>query len=492
MIAVLLILIPLIAGLASFFLKNDKGVRAWVLCSSLITLAVSLLGLTLLKDTEYLQYQCEWMQTLGSSFSVKLDGMGQLLCLLNAVAYPLVILSTWNSSYKKSNNFFGLMLLAQAGMMGVFLSMDALLFYFFWELALIPMYFICSQWGGEKRIAVTFKFFIYTFVGSLLMLIGILYVYSHTPDHSFDITSFYNSTLSDKKQSFLFWLFFIAFAIKMPIFPFHTWQPDTYEQAPAATTMILSGVMVKMGLFGMLRWLFPVLPFASYQWGDFITPLALIGMIYASLIAIRQDDLKRLVAYSSIAHIGLMCAAAFAQNISGLQGLMIQMFNHGINIIGLWIVVELIEKQFGTRKISELGGLAQKAPVMAILLVIVAFANIALPLTNAFPGEFLMFNGIFGSQTKYNVWFTMLAGLGIILGAVYTLNMIRKVFYGNTNELTAATKDINWNEKLALGIIVLIIFCFGIYPQLILNESAAITESIYKKFELLLQTLKRQ
>ena len=491
MIAVLLILIPLIAGLASFFLKNDKGVRAWVLCSSLITLAVSLLGFTLLKDTEYLQYQCEWMQTLGSSFSVKLDGMGQLLCLLNAVAYPLVILSTWNSSYKKSNNFFGLMLLAQAGMMGVFLSMDALLFYFFWELALIPMYFICSQWGGEKRIAVTFKFFIYTFIGSLLMLIGILYVYSHTPDHSFDIASFYNATLSNNEQSFLFWLFFIAFAIKMPIFPFHTWQPDTYEQAPAATTMILSGVMVKMGLFGMLRWLFPVLPFASYQWGDFITPLALIGMIYASLIAIRQDDLKRLVAYSSIAHIGLMCAAAFAQNLSGLQGLMIQMFNHGINIIGLWIVVELIEKQFGTRKISELGGLAQKAPVMAILLVIVAFANIALPLTNAFPGEFLMFNGIFGSQTKYNVWFTMLAGLGIILGAVYTLNMIRKVFYGNTNELTAATNDINWSEKLALGIIVLIIFCFGIYPQLILNETAAITDSIYKKFELLLQTFKR-
>ncbi len=492
MIPVLLILIPLFAGLISFFLKNDKGVRAWVLFSSLTTLAVSLLGLTVLKDAEYLQYQCEWMQTLGSSFSVKLDGMGQLLCLLNAVAYPLVILSTWNGSYKKSNNFFGLMLLAQAGMMGVFLSMDALLFYFFWELALIPMYFICSQWGGEKRIAVTFKFFIYTFVGSLLMLIGILYVYSHTPDHSFDIASFYNVTLSDKEQSFLFWLFFIAFAIKMPIFPFHTWQPDTYEQAPTATTMILSGVMVKMGLFGMLRWLFPVLPFASYQWGDFITPLALIGMIYASLIAIRQDDLKRLVAYSSIAHIGLMCAAAFAQNISGLQGLMIQMFNHGINIIGLWIVVELIEKQFGTRKISELGGLAQKAPVMAILLVIVAFANIALPLTNAFPGEFLMFNGIFGSQTKYNVWFTMLAGLGIILGAVYTLNMIRKVFYGNTNELTAATKDINWNEKLALGIIVVIIFCFGIYPQLILNETAAITESIYKKFELLLQTMKRQ
>ncbi len=491
MIPVLLILIPLIAGLASFFLKNDKSVRIWVLFSSFITLAVSILGLTVLNDAKYLAHQCEWMQTIGSSFSVKLDGMGQLLCLLNAIAYPLVILSTWNSSYRKSSNFFGLMLLAQAGMMGVFLATDALLFYFFWELALIPMYFLCSQWGGEKRIAVTFKFFIYTFVGSLLMLIGILYIYSHTADHSFSMDSFYNVVLSKKEQSVIFWLMFVAFAIKMPIFPLHTWQPDTYEQAPTATTMILSGVMVKMGLFGLLRWLFPVLPNASYIWGDFITPLALIGMVYASLIAIRQDDLKRLVAYSSIAHIGLMCAAAFAQNASGIQGLMLQMFNHGINIIGLWIVVELIERQFGTRKISELGGLAQKAPAMAVLLVIVALANIALPLTNAFPGEFLMFNGIFGSQTKYNVWFTVLAGLGIILGAVYTLNMIRKVFYGNTNALTAITKDISWNEKLTLGIIIVIIFWFGIYPQCMLNETAASAESIYKKFEMLLQSIKK-
>ncbi len=486
MIPVLLILIPLIAGLASFFLKNDKAVRSWVLFSSFITLAVSILGLTVLKDAKYLQHQCEWMQALGSSFSVKLDGMGQLLCLLNAVAYPLVILSTWNSSYKKSNNFFGLMLLAQAGMMGVFLSMDALLFYFFWELALIPMYFLCSQWGGEKRIAVTFKFFIYTFVGSLLMLIGLLYVYSHTPDHSFDIASFYKATLSGKEQSFLFWLFFIAFAIKMPIFPFHTWQPDTYEQAPTATTMVLSGVMVKMGVFGLLRWLLPVLPIASYSWGDTATTMAIVGMIYASLIAIRQDDLKRLVAYSSIAHIGLMCAAIFSESLSGMQGVMIQMFNHGINIIGLWIVVELTERQFGTRKISELGGLAQKAPFLTILLVIVALANIALPLTNAFAGEFLMFNGLLNSAvTKYNVWFTVLAGLSIILAAVYTLNMIRKVFYGVTNELTEKAIDIKLTEKIALGIIVVLIFWLGIYPQALLDVTKEFSESVLKKADIL-------
>jgi NADH-quinone oxidoreductase subunit M len=446
-------------------------------------MSVSILGLTLMKDGKYLQHQSEWMPALGSSFSIKLDGVGQLLCLLNAVAFPLVFLATWKTSYKKACNFFALMLLAQAGMMGVFLAMDALVFYFFWELALIPMYFLCSQWGGEKRIQATFKFFIYTFLGSLLMLIGILYVHAHTQDHTFDITSFYKVVLTGKQQQLVFWLIFIAFAIKMPIFPLHTWQPDTYEQAPTATTMVLSGVMVKMGVFGMIRWLFPVVSGASFMWGDFITPLAIIGMIYASLIALRQDDLKRMVAYSSIAHIGLLCAGMFTQNTYGLQGVMIQMFSHGINIIGLWIVVEWIERNTGTRKISELGGLAQKAPALTFFLVIIALANIALPLTNAFVGEFLIFNGILTSNTQYYVWFTVLAGICIVLGAVYILNMIRKVAYGNVNEITARAVDIKLNEKLAMGIIVGLIFSFGIFPQPMLNLTNDLTSSIVNKFE---------
>jgi NADH-quinone oxidoreductase subunit M len=244
--------------------------------------------------------------------------------------------------------------------------------------------------------------------------------------------------------------------------------------------------MVKMGVFGLLRWLLPVVPIASYQWGDVVTSMAIIGMIYASLIAIQQDDLKRLVAYSSIAHIGLMCAAVFAENQSGMQGVMIQMFNHGINIIGMWIVVELIERQFGTRKISELGGLAQKAPAMAILFVIIVLANIALPLTNAFPGEFLMFNGIFNSAgTTYAVLFTVLAGICIILAAIYMLNMIRKVFYGETNQLTATVADLRLNEKIALGILVIIIFWIGIYPQLLLNITDTTSASILKKADIL-------
>jgi NADH-quinone oxidoreductase subunit M len=485
MVPVLLIIIPLLSGLAAFFFKNEKAVRSWVLFSSFLTLAVSVLGLTVLKTDYWLQYHVNWISSINASFSVRLDGMGQVLCLLTAVSFPLVFISTWKSEYKRPNNFFALMLLMQVGLMGVFLAMDALLFYFFWELALIPAYFLCSQWGGERRIAVTFKFFIYTFTGSILMLVAIIYIYLQTPDHSFDISAFYNVTINSKSETWLFWLMFIAFAIKMPVFPLHTWQPDTYEQSPTAVTMILSGVMVKMGVLGMIRWLMPVLHVAFFQWGDTISTLAITGMIYASLIAIQQDDLKRLVAYSSIAHVGLMCATLFAETQSGMQGVMIQMFNHGINIIGLWIVIELIERQFGTRKISQLGGLAQRSPAMAILLVVVALANIGLPLTNGFIGEFLMFNGIFASAvTKYYVVFTVLAGITIILAAVYTLNMIRKVFYGDTNSLTAGAYSIRFNEMMALAIIVVIVFVIGLYPKIFLNITQETSEFILRKADI--------
>ena len=247
----------------------------------------------------------------------------------------------------------------------------------------------------------------------------------------------------------------------MPIFPFHTWQPDAYEQSPTATTMVMSGIMVKMGIFAVVRWLLPVFPNASVQFANIIIILSVIGMIYASLIAIRQDDIKRLIAYSSIAHIGLMCAAIFTQNKTGLEGVMIQMFNHGINVLGLWIVADVIEQKLGTRKFSDLGGLAQKAPVLAILLVVMSLANIALPLTNAFIGEFLMFNGLF----QYNIWIAAAAGISIILAAVYTLNMIQKVLYGNTVAATENAVEISGNIQLVLVILALTVIVLGVYPQ---------------------------
>ena len=483
MVPGLLIAIPLLAGLIGFSLK-DTAAKSWALLASLLTLGVMVYSLSLSSDNKGLLFSEPWMGNLNTRFSIGLDGTGKILCLLTALAFPIIFIATWKEEYKKANHFFGLMLLSQAGLLGVFLAADALVFYFFWELALIPVYFLASQWGGERRIAATFKFFIYTFLGSLLMLVGLIYIYFHTPTHSFALSAFYLAHLqiSNSTQSWLFWIIFVAFAVKMPIFPFHTWQPDTYEQAPTAVTMVLSGLMVKMGLFGILRWLAPVLPMGTYLWGDTVSALCIIGMIYASLIAMRQNDLKRLVAYSSIAHMGLMCLAIFATTVLSMQGVMIQMFNHGINIIGLWIVVYLIEKQFKTRKISELGGLAAQAPVLTVMLVIIALANIALPLTNAFIGEFLMFSGIYASRaTNYNVVFVATAGLTVILGAVYMLNMIQRVFYGPTNDLTVKTVDIRSYEKGILGFIVLVILVLGLYPEPLIRLTQASVDLLLSK-----------
>ena len=469
MLPVLLIVIPLLSGLIAFLVKQERSVKAWALLSAIATLVVSVAGVLTTKE-DLMFFDKPWLTDLGSSFHVGLDGMGKILCLLTGTSFPVIFIATWNSSYKKPHNFFALMLLSQAGLMGVFLAMDALLFYFFWELALIPVYFLCSIWGGERRIAATFKFFVYTFFGSILMLVAIIFVYFQTPDQSFSMESFYATSKVQGASGWPFWLFLLAFAIKIPIFPFHTWQPDTYEQSPTAVTMVLSAVMVKMGVFGILRWLVPVFPTAAFQFGDNPAALCVIGMLYASFLAMQQDDLKRLIAYSSIAHMGLMGLAIFVPANMGMQGVMIQMFNHGINILGMWIVVELIERQMGTRKLSELGGLAQKAPTLAIMLVIVALANVALPLTNAFIGEFLMFAGIFTSTaSKYHYIFAVVGAISIILSAVYTFNMIQKVFYGNTNALTANARDIRLNEKLILSVLVIMIIVVGVYPKPILE-----------------------
>ncbi|HTB52416.1 MAG TPA: NADH-quinone oxidoreductase subunit M [Ferruginibacter sp.] len=464
----LLIWFPLLTGVITLFIKNNKGVKAWTLVSTVITLLLSLTSIYFSSQKYFLLNNVSyyWLEYIGASFSVGLDGMARILTLLTAVSFPIIFIATYKNEYKNSNVYYALMLLTQAGLMGVFVATDALVFYFFWELALIPVYFLCSRWGGEKRIQATFKFFVYTFLGSLLMLIGIICVYQHTgatdySAHSFAIQAFYRVKLSVVEQNCIFWLFFIAFAIKMPIFPFHTWQPDAYEQSPTSTTMVLSGIMVKMGLYGALRWLLPIFPAASIKFSSIIIFLSVAGMIYASCIAIVQDDLKRFAAYSSIAHIGLMCAAIFSHTEIGMEGVMIQMFSHGINIIALWIVIDLIEKQTGVRKISQLSGVAHQMPVLTILLVVIAFANIALPLTNAFVGEFMMFSGLF----KFSMWYAAVAGLSIILAAVYTLNMVQKVFYGVTNSLTATIKEISWNEKLILSVIVILVIATGVFPQ---------------------------
>ncbi len=482
----LLLWFPLVTGLAAFFIKDQKNVKAWALYSSLITLIISVVSLCYYDNTKHFTYNYvsyEWLKYIGSNFAVGLDGMGHMLTFLTALSFPIIFAATYKNDYKNPNAFFGLMLLSQAGLMGVFVAIDALVFYFFWELALIPVYFLCSRWGGERRIQATWKFFIYTFASSLLMLVGIIYVYLQTgptlySDHSFSIQSFYNSVISAKDQSWLFWLFFIAFAVKMPVFPFHTWQPDTYEQSPAPVTMVLSGIMVKMGVFAVIRWVIFVLPEGVLKFENIVIGLSIAGMIYANCIAMVQNDLKRLVAYSSIAHIGLMSAAIFTTNVTGMQGVMIQMLNHGINIIGLWIVVDIIEKHTGVRKLSELGGLARHTPLLAIFFVVIALANIALPLTNAFIGEFAMFTGLY----QYNAWYAALAGLSIILAAVYTLNMVQKVFYGEDNILTKVVSLVTAKQKIVLSVIVIFILVLGVYPKPIFDLTQSTVTTVLSRF----------
>jgi NADH-quinone oxidoreductase subunit M len=474
----LLIWLPVLAGLIIFIAGNQNNSRLIALTFSLLVLLVSVGTLFYRDDAKYLAYNNVnyiWLKYIGANYFIGIDGLGRLMTFLTALSFPLILFASTRSTDNKPKSFYALIMLAQAGLMGVFCALDALTFYFFWELALIPVYFLCSIWGGERRIPATFKFFVYTFAGSLLMLIGIIYIYLHTGSrtfedgtvvaHSFSLSSFYSAPLTAIEQNWLFLLFMVAFAIKMPIFPFHTWQPEAYDQSPTPVTMIMSGIMVKMGLFGVIRWLIPLLPAASIHFKHVVMILSIIGVVYASCIAMTQDNIKRLVAYSSIAHIGLMSAAIFAMNKISVQGVMLQMFNHGINIIGMWIVVEIIERKTGYKKISELSGLAHPAPRLTIFLVIIALANIALPLTNAFVGEFMMFSGLF----NFNKWYAVFAGLGIILAAVYTLNMIQKVFYGSVNEATKTVTDINTSEILVLGLITVIIFAIGVYPQPVLD-----------------------
>ena len=457
----LLIWLPLLGGILSFFMKSEKSAKSTALFFSIITLGVVVTSLFYTEAKHQLLNQVSyvWLPGIGASFAFILDGLTRTLALLTAIVLPIAIISIPAGKYKKPNVFFGLLMLTFCGLMGVFMAIDALVFYLFWELALIPVYFLSSIYGGEKRIKATFKFFIYTFVGSLFLLIGIFYIYLKTAG-SFSIVSFYNATPTNVEQAWVFFLFFIAFAIKMPIFPFHTWQPEAYEQAPTPVTMILSGVMVKMGLFGVIRWLLPMFPYAAKTYAEPITILIVIGMLYASFIAIKQDSVKRLIAYSSIAHIGLMAAGAFALKAVAMNGLFIQMFNHGINIVGLWVIADLIERQTGVTKISELGGVAKKAPILAIFMVIIAFANIALPLTNAFVGEFMLFNGLY----QMKPWIAALAGISIILSAIYTLNMVKNVFYGEVAAAVNSLTDINKTQIVMLTVISLLIFVIGVYP----------------------------
>lgn len=481
----ILIFLPVIAALAVLLFKN--GVAKHVaLFFAVAELAVAGLFLSKFIPDASIQYivDAPWIPKLGIYFNAGIDGISMIMVLLTTVLVPLIILTTYKHQYKNAAAFYALILFMQAGLLVVFTALDGFLFYVGWEASLIPIYFICAMWGGENRVRITLKFFIYTFAGSLFMLLGIIYLYLQTPNKTYDLHQFYNLSLDAHRQSYVFWAFFIAFAIKMPLFPFHTWQPDTYTESPTGGTMMLSGIMLKMGIYGVIRWLIPNAPLGFLQWQTVAIILSVTGVVYASIIAFKQNDGKRLVAYSSIAHVGLISAGIFAWTTQGIQGAMIQMLSHGINVVGMFFIWDIISRRLNTREIGQLGGIAKVAPKFAIAFLIILLGTVALPLTNGFIGEFLLLNSVF----QFNIWFAAAAGLTMIFGAVYMLRMYKRVMQGETNSITILFTDISGSEQLALTIICILIIVIGIYPQPILHISEAavnnLIQTVNSKFAL--------
>jgi len=473
MITLLLIFFPLMAAFLVLFTKGEQAKKI-ALLASVIEFVISIYALSHFTHDASTQFELNvpWVASLGISFHLGIDGISMLMVLLTTFLVPVIILSSFKIDYKNPNQFYALILAMQMALVGVFVSLDGFLFYVFWELALIPIYFICLLWGGNNRAKITFKFFIYTLAGSLFMLAGLIYLYQHTAQSngSFDIEALYEAgrSLSPVEQGFIFWAMFIAFAIKMPIFPFHTWQPDTYTVAPAQGTMLLSGIMLKMGTYGVIRWLIILVPIGVHNWSGVAITLSIIGVVYASCIAIVQKDFKRLIAYSSIAHVGLIAAGILALNIQGVQGALIQMLSHGVNVVGMFFIVDIIQSRTKTREISALGGIRNVNPLFAVLFLIVLLGSVALPLTNGFIGEFLLLNGLF----QYNQYMAAFAGLSVILGAVYMLRSYQSIMLGETNTITATFASLEGSEKAVLIIICAAIIVFGVYPKPLLDIAA--------------------
>ena len=471
MLTLILIFFPLFAALLLFIIRS-RHTHVIALIASVIELGLSIFVLCQFDNKGGSQFRANyyWIESLGLNLYVAIDGISLLLVLLTTLLIPFIILSSFGKSFSNPSTFYGLILIMQMALVGVFVAQDGLLFYLFWEVALIPIYFICLIWGGENRGRITFKFFVYTLAGSLFMLIALIYLYLQTPgSHSFDVDALYAAgrSLPYKEQGIIFWFLFVAFAVKMPVFPFHTWQPDTYTTAPTQGTMLLSGIMLKMGIYGVIRWLLPVVPVGVITWGMTAVFISVIGIIYASCIAIVQKDFKRLIAYSSIAHVGLIAAGIFTLNITGVQGAMIQMISHGIVVVSMFFIIDIIQDRTKTTSLAELGGIRNAAPLLTTVFVITLLGSVALPLTSGFIGEFLLINSIF----QYNMWFGAVAGLTIILGAVYMLRTFQKSMSGEVNARTASFIDLKWNEKAVLYPLVVLIILIGVYPAPILQIS---------------------
>lgn len=426
-----------------------------------------------------------WIQT-AVSHHLGIDGISLFLVLLTTFLTPLAILCSWQSITRKIKSYMVCFLALETGMIGVFCALDLVLFYIFWEVMLIPMYFLIGVWGGERRIYAAVKFILYTMLGSFLMLLGILYLYyAHggTTFNLLEITQNLSSgavQLTGAEEFWLFMAFLLAFVIKVPMFPFHTWLPDAHVEAPTAGSVILAGVLLKMGTYGLLRFCLPLFPEASISAAPYISVLAIIGIIYGALVAMVQPDLKKLVAYSSVSHMGLVVLGIFAFTMQGLQGSTLQMLNHGLSTGALFLLVGMIYDRRHSREIADFGGLAHASPVLAAAFMIVTLSSIGLPGLNGFVGEVLVLVGTFaGSKT-----FGSLAALGMILSAVYMLWVYQRVFLGRAeNPENAAMKDIGTREKLILLPIVLVMLWIGVYSGPFLSRMEGSIRQVQQRIE---------
>lgn len=406
-----------------------------------------------------------WINSMNANWSFALDGFSLLMVFLTCIVSALIF-ATIRSTHNYNKTFYALAWLMIGAILGVFTTKDGFVFYVLWEVALIPIYFICLIWGGENKAKITFKFFAYTLFGSLLMLASLLYLYQNSLN-GWDINALYSAgrSMSLVEQNFVFWGIFLAFAIKLPIFPFHTWQPDTYTIAPTQGTMLLSGLMLKMGTYGIARWLLPMVPDAVAENSHYAIVLSVIGVVYASCIAMVQKDLKRMMAWASIAHVGLISAGLFVANTSGINGAFLQMLSHGINVVACFFVVDVIYERTKTNEMKALGGIRGVAPIFGFFFLIVVLANIAMPLTNGFAGEFLLLNGVF----EYQKYIAALAAISVVLSAAYMLKAYQKVMLGETKEATISFYDLLTWEKTVFVSMTLLVFIFGLFPNAIIQ-----------------------
>ncbi len=485
-------LLPLVgAVLLLVTSRGDRGSNGWVRAAALV---VSLLtfGVTLLIwagfDTASPEFQLierrPWIPAFGIDYYLGVDGVSLLLVVLTGFLTPIALLSSWGSVETKVREFSVFVLALEAAMIGVFLSLDLFLFYVFWDAMLIPMYFLIGIWGYDNRIYAAVKFMLYTMAGSVLMLVAILglaYLHSTTTgSYSFDLLKLYALDIAPEAQFWFFLAFAIAFAIKVPLFPFHTWLPDAHVQAPTAGSVILAGVLLKMGTYGLVRFAFPLFPVAAAYFAPWLGLLAVIGIIYGALVAMVQPDMKKLVAYSSVSHLGFVVLGICAMNQQGVQGAVYQMLAHGISTGGLFLIVGMLSDRRHTRLIADFGGLRHVMPRLSAAFLIMTLASIGLPGLNGFVGEFLIMLGAF----RWNPRFVIGAGLGVILSAVYMLWMLQRVFYGRVrHEDNLALPDLlprEWAGVVPLCVAALVM---GIFPTLFLKPMEASVERIVQRLQ---------